>query len=62
MHRRLEVHNPREFCKRIASIAALSGGFATVFSACNGNPTGSIPASAIRQFPTQFANNILTIT
>jgi cytochrome b6-f complex iron-sulfur subunit len=47
MQRRLEFHNRREFCKRIASVAALSGGFVTCLPACSGSPTGSIPGSPL---------------
>jgi Rieske Fe-S protein len=96
MPRPLELHNRREFCKRITSVAAISSGVA-LFPACGGialtancthqacvvsASTGSSfvcpchgsefdtsgrvivgPAVApLSQFPTQFANNTLTIT
>ena len=47
MPRPLELHNRREFCKRITSVAAISSGVATLFPACSGNPTSSIPGSPL---------------
>jgi len=46
MPRPLELHNRREFCKRITSVAAISSGVA-LFPACGGNPTSSIPGSPL---------------
>jgi len=49
----------REFCRQcsVAGLAALGG---AVLGACGGgSPTGS---SALRQYQTQFANGVLTVT
>jgi cytochrome b6-f complex iron-sulfur subunit len=42
----LEIHNRREFCKHLATVAASTAGLA-LLQGCGGNPANSIPGSAL---------------
>jgi cytochrome b6-f complex iron-sulfur subunit len=43
----LEIHNRRAFCKHVASTAAWTAGLAALLQGCGGNPSSSIPGSAL---------------
>ena len=47
MERSLEIHNRREFCKRLTSSVVISAGFATALPGCSGSSASSIPGSAL---------------
>ena len=47
MEHSLEIHNRREFCKRLASSAVATAGLGTMLSGCSGSSASSIPGSAL---------------
>jgi cytochrome b6-f complex iron-sulfur subunit len=60
MHRHLDSQNRREFCKRLASVAACTGGM-TLLSGCSGNGSSSIPGSPLSTMTGGIANGKLTV-
>lgn len=55
------MHDRREFCKRLASVAACTGGFA-LLPGCSGNPMGAIPGSPLPAVSASFINGAVSVS
>jgi len=61
MHRRLDIHDRREFCKRLATVAACTGGAALLSACSGGNPAGAIPGSPLATMSGSIANGAVAV-
>ena len=60
MPRRLDLHDRREFCRRLASAAACTGGLA-LLPGCGGNPANSIPGSPLPTVSGSLVNGAVSV-
>jgi cytochrome b6-f complex iron-sulfur subunit len=62
MTQSLDVHNRREFCRRLASVAAGTAGL-TIVPGCSGsgNPMSSIPGSPLSTVSGTVSNGAVTV-
>lgn len=57
-----DSHGRRAFCRRLVSVAACTGGFATILPGCGGgNPTSSIPGQPLPTVSGTVANGTVTV-
>jgi cytochrome b6-f complex iron-sulfur subunit len=62
MRRRLDIHDRREFCKRLASAAACTGGLAMLPGCGGGNPASAIPGSPLPTVSATVANGVVAVS
>jgi cytochrome b6-f complex iron-sulfur subunit len=61
MLHRLDLYDRREFCKRLTSAAACTGGLA-LLPGCSGNGSSSIPGSPLSTMTGSISSGKLTLT
>ncbi len=58
---RCNVHNRREFCKRLVSAAAVTGGAALLPACSGGNPAAGIPGSPLSTVSATVVNGAVSV-